>query len=274
MIEFARAFFLFNGKLMPTSAFEQHFNQPQKYIYEVFRVQEGVPVFIEDHLDRLWHTAELEGVTLDFSPSDLLHDILQVVLANPKGDGNIKIVIRQSDDNVITTLIYFTPHLYPTAEQFKTGVPVGLFFAERNNPNAKVMDVALRSATDQVKSVESVYEVLLVDSDGFITEGSRSNVFFINNNLLITPPVETVLEGVTRKQIMKLCAEHGIDTREHKVHHSNLDGFDALFLSGTSRRVLPISKVDDMTFSTAIPVMHRMYELLEERVRNFLATKH
>lgn len=270
MSEYAREFFLFNGLLMPTSAFEQHFGQPQKYIYEVFRVQNGIPLFIEDHLERLWQTAAFEQVKLDFSQADLLHNIMRVVQANTQGDGNLKIAIHQSGHLPVSTLIYFTPHQYPTPDQFLHGVPVGLFFAERHNPNAKVMDMDLRKTTDDMKAAEGFYEVLLVDRDGFITEGSRSNVFFVRKNLLITPPVETVLEGVTRKQILRLCTNYELLVLEEKVHHDDLGGFDALFLSGTSRRVLPVNQVNSRLFSTSHPLMKHLQLLFEERVQNYL----
>ncbi len=271
MTDCTRTFFLADGKLTSVDTFEICFGKPEKYIYEVFRSQQGIPLFIEDHLNRLWKTAALEHVSLPYSEKELLHDILQLIDANPGGDGNIKIVIQHGERQRMSTLIYFTPHQYPTAEQYKNGVPVSLFFAERHNPNAKVMDVSLRAATDRVKATGEVYEVLLVDRDGFITEGSRSNVFFIRNNTLITPPLDTVLEGITRLHIMQLCATQGIPVIEQTVHHSVIGNFDALFISGTSRRVLPVNRIDDKPFATKHPLLSYLQQLFEKHVADYLA---
>jgi branched-chain amino acid aminotransferase len=271
MNEYTRQFFSCIGKLKPVAEFEKYFGARVRYIYEVFRVQEGVPLFIGDHLQRLWTTAKLEGVNLPFTRDDILEDIFGVIRSNPSGDGNIKILISLPATGPVSRLVYFNPHQYPTAEQFENGVAVSLFNAERNNPNAKVMDMKLRSATDQAKSEGEFYEVLLVDHDGYITEGSRSNVFFIKNQKLITPPVHKVLEGITRKLIMQLCAENMIPAIERTVHQNDLSGMDAVFITGTSRRVLPVCRIDDLSFEPSHQLTRKLQHMLEEQVKAELA---
>lgn len=271
--ECARENFICNGALIPTTEFYRFFNSPSKYIYDVFRVQEGVPVFIEDHLDRLWKTADLELIHLPFSRDEILSDIFNLIQSNCSDDGNIKVFISLSTDSTSTRLVYFTPHHYPTADQFAKGVSVNLFNAGRINPNAKVMDTSLRSATDQVKASKEVYEVLLVDVNGFITEGSRSNVFFIMNQMLITPPVHTVLEGITRKQIIKLCFENGIAVSEQLVHHTDLKKMEAVFISGTSRRVLPVYAIENHVFNVQNSLIIRLQQLLDSYVKQYIGLR-
>lgn len=270
MTEFTREGFICDGLIRPVAEFERHFGHPSKYIYEVFRVQNRIPVFIEDHLERLWKTAQLENIELPFDRKTMLADIFRLVHSNPTGDGNIKIFIGLPAHGPIIRLVYFTPHQYPTPEQFNEGVAVKLFFAERENPNAKVMDIVLRSATDVAKKAEDIYEVLLVDRDGYITEGSRSNVFFIKNNRLITPPIESVLAGITRKQIMQICAIHNISVSEQKVHRHDLKAMDAVFISGTSRRVLPVCRIAELVFNTSNIITRQLQQLLNARVTQYL----
>jgi len=148
-----------------------------------------------------------------------------------------------------------------------------LFNVEREKPNAKIMDVALRSATDQIKTERNVYEVLLVNGQGFITEGSRSNVFFIQNQKIVTPPVHTVLEGVTRKNIIQLCKENNIELNEQPVHITELNKMDAAFISGTSRRVLPVCCIDDLNFNTQHPLIPMLQQLFEDRVMQYISRK-
>jgi branched-chain amino acid aminotransferase len=272
MAEFTREYFICNGLLKPVAEFGQCFAPTSRYIYEVFRVECGIPVFIEDHLERLWKTAELEKIELPFSMDEILSDISKLISANPNGDGNIKIFINLPAHSPVIRLLYFNPHQYPTVEQFQKGVFVSLFKAERENPNAKVMDVSLRRAAENTKIKESAYEVLLVDRDGYITEGSRSNVFFIKNEKLITPPVHTVLEGITRKHIMKLCLEHQIPVSEELVHHEDLKRMDAVFISGTSRRVLPVFSVNELTFNVSNPLTRKLQKLLESSVAQYIAS--
>ncbi len=273
MDECTRRYFILNNELKDISEFSDYFGNPEKYIYEVFRVQEAMPVFIEDHLDRLWHTALISGVVLPFSRKDILKEIYMLIRANTSGDGNIKIFITLPNHGEMLRLLYYTPHQYPTKEQFSKGVAARLFNVEREKPNAKIMDVALRSATDQIKTERNVYEVLLVNGQGFITEGSRSNVFFIQNQKIVTPPVHTVLEGVTRKNIIQLCKENNIELNEQPVHITELNKMDAAFISGTSRRVLPVCCIDDLNFNTQHPLIPMLQQLFEDRVMQYISRK-
>lgn len=270
MAECVRNYFMLNDELISAADFNIHYHPGKEYIYEVFRVQEGIPLFIEHHLQRLKETLRLNSVDFDFLPEVMLKSILKVINANPPGSGNIKIVYYLGHQRSPNLFIYFVEHSYPTKEEQICGVEVALLFAERKNPNAKVMDTFLRAQTDEWKVKTNVYEVLLVTHKGFITEGSRSNVFFIKDNYLITAPSNTVLEGITRKQIIEICNENNIAVEEKLVNYKKLNEFDALFLSGTSRRVLPINKVDEVTFETNHPLLKKLNLLFEEKVKLYI----
>ena len=270
MSECARTHFISNGELLPVSRFEASFLPKLAYIYEVFRVIDGIPLFIEDHIERFYQTTRLAGVDLDSDRNQLLRDIEITIAANEKSEGNIKISVAPDLAGRHNLLIYFTPHQYPTPEQFAQGVKVKLLGAERQNPNAKVMDISLRAETDQLKLSDDVYEILLVDHNGFITEGSRSNVFFIRGSEVITPPVEVVLPGITRKKIIRLCQQHEIKILEQPVHQHSLAEFDSLFISGTSRKVLPVNQVDNLTYSVDNLLMRKISELFNQLTQEYL----
>lgn len=269
MSECAREYFLLNDQLLPARLFGSRFKPPANYVYEVFRATWGVALFLEDHLERFFRTASLSGMDTGITDSMLKSGIKKVIGNNSPDDGNLKISLFEDQDGQ-QLFIYYTPHVYPTAEEFLTGVSTELLFAERINPNAKVMDTRLREKTDLMKKEHVVYEVLLVDHDGFITEGSRSNVFFIKDGSLITPPAGMVLEGITRKQIIQLTAENDIPLKEEKVHHQTLNNLDGLFISGTSRRVLPVQRVNDLEFPVTDPIISKLQQLFEQKVNDYL----
>ena len=271
--EICRNFFSLNHHLVKTAEFAYRFNPPPAYIYEVFRVSQQVPLFIEDHLERFFNTAKLSDVETGTDINQMMESIRNVIADNPSGDGNIKLALYYDSDAQRQLFIYFTPHQYPSAEQYKEGVDVELYTAERENPNAKVMHVAMRQSANEAKHQHEVYELLLVDRKGFITEGSRSNVFFIKGDQLITPPADTVLEGITRKQILHLCNLHNIPWSEAYVHQSEISAYDALFISGTSRRVLPVKKVNDAVFNTSHPIIRKLQLLFENMVLDYISTK-
>jgi branched-chain amino acid aminotransferase len=272
MPEYTRELFIANGKLLPVDGFGEFFSPDLHYVYEVFRIIDAIPLFIEDHLDRFFHTTLLAGVDAGCDREHLFNEIQTLISANKGGEGNIKISIVPGKSGFQNLLLYFTPHQYPTPEQFAKGVAVKLLDAERKNPNAKVMDITLRAETDQIKQADEVYEVLLVDQDGYITEGSRSNVFFIFGDEVITPPLEMVLPGVTRKHVMHLCETHNIRLSEQKVHRDDLFKVDSLFLSGTSRKVLPILRLDESIYPINNELLRSLMRLFNQHVLDYIST--
>jgi len=102
----------------------------------------------------------------------------------------------------------------------------------------------------QIKS-KDVYEAILVDDDGFITEGSKSNIFMLIGSEVLTSKVENVLPGITRQFIIKTCKKLNIVVHEKNVHERDIKSLTGLFISGTSPNVLPIKEVDEYSFNSA-----------------------
>lgn len=266
-------YYMHNGKLQESSLFDTSFLSSSHYIYEVFRVIDGVALFLEDHLQRLKKTCEMSKHCPGFSPEEIFTQVYKLINRNHLKAGNVKIVLYRDARSGVHLLVYIHPHQYPTHEDFQNGVAVTLFKGERDNPNAKIMDVKLRQATNVVKQKQEVYETLLVDSSGCITEGSRSNVFFIRNNQVITPPLADVLPGITRKHIVEICRELHVEVRQEKVLARSLVVMEALFISGTSRKVLPVNRVDELEFEALHPVTLKIMEAFDQKVQQYIHQK-
>lgn len=274
MTECLGKFFMKNGQLLETTLFDDSFLSKPHYIYEVFRVIDGIPLFIEDHLERLKQTLGLSGLPAEMVPVDFEQQVLNLVGANQLQEGNIKVVVLPAEnEQQAAFLIYIMEHQYPTTAEFENGVELALHYGIRENPNAKVMDVELRSNTNQIKKKQLVYETLLVDQDHCITEGSRSNVFFVRGDEVITPPLSDVLPGVTRKHVMKLCKDLGIPLREEKVPETSLWQMDAVFITGTSRKVLPTFRIDEWLYPPDYPVVRQLQSAFNAEVENYLHSK-
>lgn len=262
--------YICNGKLTNASLFDTSFLQGPDYVYEVFRVIDGTALFLEDHLERFGQTCRLSGIVQPVPPDDIYRWVYQLVQAEGLKEGNMKMVMQKNNDDICQLLVYVTPHEYPTQAMFTQGVAVSLFRGIRHNPNAKVMDVQLREANNRLKAEKNVYETLLVDSDGNITEGSRSNVFFVRNGMLITPPVEDVLPGITRKHVLKVCSELKLEVREEKVLARSVVVMEAMFITGTSRKVLPVHSMDGVTFDAQHPIVCKVQEAFDSHVDTYL----
>ncbi|MBW6480359.1 MAG: aminotransferase class IV [Bacteroidales bacterium] len=265
--------FIHNGNLTDTSAFDDSFLKNPHYIYEVFRVIDGVALFLEDHLGRLKKTCELSEHCHGFSFGDIYRQVYEVIKANNFSYGNLKMVLYRNDQKNSHFMIYITEHQYPTPQQFEKGIPVALFKGIRNNPNAKVMDVKLRNATNLIKQEMEVYETLLVDDDRCITEGSRSNVFFIRHGKVITPPLHDVLPGITRKHIIEVCRNLLLPVTEEKVSARSVVVMEGVFITGTSRKVLPVNRIDDLEFDANHPITRQIQNAFNDVVEKYI-TEH
>lgn len=243
-------FFLLNNNVKECREFEDTYVTEGKSLYEVIRIVDSRPLFLERHLCRLENSARVAGLELWIPMEDIKTSIIELIHINRCSAGNMKLVFNYGEHEN-NFLMYFIKYHYPDIEEYRKGVDTLLFFGERENPNAKIIDMDFRKRIDARIKEKSVFEAILVDRNGNITEGSRSNIFFIKDRELITAPVEQVLPGTTRQVIMEIALEMGIDAVEKKVNYRDIDKFDAVFISGTSPKVLPVRSIDDVEFTSS-----------------------
>lgn len=240
-------------------------------LYEVIRIIEGIPIFLEDHLDRLYQSASLTGMK-QLPDSHILEEMIRnFIISQKKETGNIKLRFSFSDSLAEPLCeLNFIPHYYPTSEEYTNGVNVGLMAADRPIPQAKVQNSGIRDKANLSISNNKLFEVLLIDSEGNITEGSRSNVFFIKNRTLFSAPTDKILQGITRIKALELCNKAGIPVIETSIPVNALGQFDAAFLTGTSSKLLPISSVNEVRYKTNLPLIIKLQKLYNQLIENYL----
>jgi len=231
--------------------------------YEVIRIINGVPLFFEDHYDRLKATFKTIGKPIPMTMEQLADDIKKLLSKNAKTNCNVKLVIFD-EDGVIKQFVYISKSYYPTEDEADAGVITGMLRIERHNPNAKILNKAYKDAVNSKMSAEGLFEVILVDSNGRITEGSKSNLFFVKGDKVITAPGEYVLRGITRKYVFEACRNAGFEVTEEFVGEDEVSHMDGAFLSGTSIKVLPIKSVDNIVLNSSqnpvIDAIRREYD--------------
>lgn len=243
-----------------------------KAIYEVIRLVEGVPLFFEAHYERLKKSARLIDKKLGWTIEDLKKSIRRLVEVNRVTLGNVKIMVQWEDDEKETLYACFIPYRYPTPEQFEKGVPVGLLEAERINPNAKLVNQHVRDRADHLMKKKKYYETLLVNKDGYITEGSRSNFFAVNKGRVLTPPEEIVLPGITRGKVLELAGEMNIPVVERVIHLDELSEIEAAFITGTSPCILPISHIEGLSLDPDHFLLRRLQTAYRSLMRDYVRT--
>ena len=142
--------------------------------------------------------------------------------------------------------IFYIPHKYPSEKDYADGVKTILYHGERENPNIKIVNKSFRELINEELAKQGAYEAILVDRNGEITEGSRSNIFFIKDGKIITAPGKAVLLGVTRAKVMLIAEELNVEVIERAVNESEIKDMEAMFISGSLAKVLPIAYVEEM----------------------------
>lgn len=241
-----------------------------KNVYEVIRIQEGIPLFLKDHLERFRKSAEMLHISLSLSDSEIKHRILFLIQQNKAEFINLKLIW----DDQQNLLIFFQNTVYPPQRYYQTGMHTTLLKLEREDPNIKVQRAAYQERVLAEREKQQAYEVLLVDQHDFITEGSRSNLFIVKNQELYTSPSANVLLGIVRKKVFAICQEEGIVIHEQNIPVADIATIEAAFITGTGNNVLPIRTINDQLLNSAEnPLVKRIMEkfdaCIQEDIRQF-----
>lgn len=261
--------YVINGKSADLSDFIP--DMSADIYYEVIRLIDGKLLFLEDHLDRLKNSLAGSGVVFPGKEA-ILGSLALLLEKNSFKQGNIRICLQPNTENMSDLLCYFVPYVYPEPRMYKEGVRLLTYPYTRSNPGIKKWDDRFRSSVGQYIREHGVYEAVLQNKNGQITEGSRSNLSFIDHQgCLVTVPDKLILPGITRKHVLEIAREHGIPILEKSISLESLDSFSSAFISGTSPKVLPVNLLDKTSFDVSHPVLQLLMKQFEELMQENLS---
>lgn len=226
-------------------------------VYEVMRIINGVPLFFDDHYSRLLKSISLVKRKIMLDKKTIFIQLCELFKRSNVDTGNLMFKVYFFEDYYDWSA-FIIPHSYPGEMDYQLGVEVGLLPAERNNPEAKVENKNVRDRANELIVNNSFYEVLLVNSKGEITEGSRSNLFGIKKNQLFTAPLNRVLQGITLLKTIEIINSGKMRLNFKCISDKELNDFDALFLTGTSLKILPIAKIGCHSFETQNEILQKL----------------
>nr|WP_207714672.1 aminotransferase class IV [Clostridium tetanomorphum] len=239
---------MFNDEVVSTKSFNEEELLAGKSLYEVIKVKEKVPLFLEKHLERLHNSANITDLQLWISNEDIERRINKLIQVNKAGEGSAKIILNFQKKQL---LAFFEEKSFPQAIQYEEGIYVCLYHKERINPNAKVLNMEFRKDLDQFIKSKNIFEAILVDKNGYITEGSKSNVFMLKGEKLITSPLKTVLPGTTRSVVLEICKDLNIELVEENLHYNDIDKIEGMFISSTPFDILPVKRIEDIYLNSS-----------------------
>ncbi|HYX06279.1 MAG TPA: aminotransferase class IV [Bacteroidales bacterium] len=262
-----------NGKLKPVDSFPEINKSDYLYLYEVIRVIDGKLLFLEDHIERLKQSISLAEKELGLPEQIVAERMKQVITTNSLHEGNLKLVLlfkKNKNTKKGRMLSCITPHYYPPKALYQTGIQTVTLEAERMNPNVKMLHEELKTRIEEKTGSTDYFEVLLVNRSGNITEGSKSNVFFVKENTVITPPAADILEGITRKKVIEICRNNHIDFREETIPLQEIPKMRAAFITGTSPKVLPVKKINELAFQVPDVLVDKIMHAYDEEINRYL----
>lgn len=244
---------------------------PKNAVYEVMKMVQAKPLFFEDHMERFMNSTKKLGYTMTLSNEEVLAEMVLLTRVNLNKNTNIQIVyIPVEGTGDFDFMVSFIDGLSATDEQKNQGVGVETVVIERHNPAVKTIGASYKGQIKTQSKYEDTFEILLVNKEGYITEGSRSNVFFVKNNKVITTPAQNVLLGVTRKYILELCEKNQIQVEYRDISEQEVYEMDGAFLTGTTVDVTPIIKINNRPFKEIDKTIITLKNQYEELMRKYL----
>jgi len=263
-------YFIQNDELRNACDFQFSLLTEGPGIYEVIRLIDGKPLFLTEHLNRFFASAKYEKFEIEYSINEIREKIRLLIDRNKMLFGNIRFQFIMHPDLGKLFIAWAISYYYPSIKEQQDGVQIVSVEAVRENPHSKRTNLPVRFLAEKLIIEKNVSEVLMINNDGLITEGSRSNIFFIKNKSLFTPFAHLVLQGVTRDKIIRLASSNKIEVTEKIIRFDQISNFDACFLSSTSKSVLPVKQIDDHHFKVNNPLMKNVAGLYNRLVHNYL----
>lgn len=248
--EAIKEFYMVNDELVMVNNLTIFEKITKPSVYEVIRVINGIPLFLEDHLRRIFDSAHIINHNIALSEKEIRASIKEIILKNNIDRSNIKLLSSEVEGMGSVFMVYCVESFYPPIEYYTTGINTILFQYERENPNAKVLVSSFKEDVSKAMMEKNAFEALLVRKDGYIPEGSRSNIFFVKGDQIYTAPKEEILLGITRKHLFKIADNLNIKIIEQSIHVDDIEKLEGAFMTGTSVNILPISKIDNTYISS------------------------
>lgn len=241
-------------------------------VYEVLRIIESKPLFWEDHYIRFINSIKGASLNLAISKEEFKNELFNCIIDNKLKTGNIKVsCICDKNTNNFCIDTKVIPHKYPSQADYTNGVKTISAKITRDNPTLKIWNNDLKSYVNDLIRKNNVYEIIYINDNNCVTEGSRSNLFFIKDSTLISPPENEILLGITRKYIIECVSKiENLIYCEKEVSYDKLKDFDAAFISGTSPKILPIKQIDDVSFNVNNHYLRSLMSLYNEMINLYL----
>lgn len=242
-----------------------------------YATKDGPAVFrLTDHMRRLHRSAKIHLIQMNYSVDEMAEATKELIRANGVDACYIRPLVwlgygemglNPLNCEVRTAVAIWPWGTYLGDEGIKHGVRVRVSSYRRLDPNvippaAKATGQYINSILAKVEALKSGYdEAIMLNTAGFITDGSGENIFVVRDGVITTPPTSSgALEGITRDSVMQIARDLGYEVKIENLVRADMYLADEAFFSGTAAEVVPIREVDDRTIGEPGPVTKKVQE--------------
>ena len=230
---------------------------------------------LSEHVARLFRSARIVELKIPYSEQEIEDGILETIRINKLPEGYIRPLVYlgegamgllPADNPVEVALIVWPWGAYLGDEGITNGIRAKVSSYTRHHPNATM--TKSKTCGDYVNSILAKREVtnlgydeaIMLDPTGLVSEASGENLFLVREGRIKTPPLYSVLEGITRDSVITIARDKGIEITESGFTRDELYSADEAFLTGTAAEVTPIREVDDRVIGSGTrgPISHTL----------------
>jgi branched-chain amino acid aminotransferase len=229
-----------------------------------YKTKQGPAIFrVKEHMQRLIHSAHIYRMDLPYALDELCNIGAEVIRANHMQECYLKPIAMRGYGEVGVNPFPCPVEIYMACwewgkylgpEALEKGVDVCVSSWQRMAPNtlpamAKAAGNYLNSQLIRMEAMANGYvEGIALDTSGCVSEGSGENIFLVLDGKVVTPPLSaSILDGITRKTILTLCDDLGIECMEQQIPREMLYTADEVFFAGTAVEITPLRSIDRIT---------------------------
>ena len=284
-----------NGRLVPraeavVSVFDAGFVLGDG-VWEGLRISGGHPAFLERHLDRLWEGAAAIALDIGRTRDELTADIYRTLEANEMTDGvHVRLMVTRGPKSTPyqdprmsagpATIVIIAEHKEPLPATVEQGLSLFTVHVRRAAPDTLDPKLNAHSKLNDITACIQAYtagadEALMLDPHGFVATCNSTHFFVVRKGEVWTSTGMYCLGGITRSNVLRVCADNGIPARERSFSLTEVYSADEAFVTGTFAGVVPVHTVDGRRIGTGRrgPMVERLQGLYQELVRADVAAR-
>ena len=223
---------------------------------------------LREHVDRLFASAHIILLEIPFTPEQIRDAIRKTLVINHLAEGYIRPIVFIGEGEmglfvrtnpVRVAIAVWSWGAYLGEEGLKKGIRAKVSSFNRHHVNAamskgKINGYYVNSVLAKWEVKKAGYdEAVLLDTEGYVAEGSGENIFIVRNGVLITTPLTSILPGITRDAVLTIARKLDIPVKEARFTRDEMYIADEMFFTGTAAEITPVREVDDRKVGSGKP---------------------